>query len=195
MPAEQTRMSTPPHVSAAKCASACRSADERTSVLRACTWKPAWRRSLSVWARPSPMSPITTAAPPAASRSAVARPMPVAPPVTMATWPSNSRSLLTADLQGEMEQTGAARLDLHRCPVGDGLREAVGGIAGERLQAHGIETAVPGMHPRSPELLPEPEIRHGRRVPLDANAQAFFRTDELVPPFAEAGQVDDIAGR
>src|SRR5262249_24290374 len=43
------------------------------------------------------------------------------------------------------------------------------------------------------ELLPEPEIRHGPRVPLDANAQAFTWAGKLVPTVAEPGQVDDVA--
>jgi hypothetical protein len=44
----------------------------------------------AVSAAPSPFwSPIATRAPSAASASALARPMPDAPPVTIATFPSN----------------------------------------------------------------------------------------------------------
>src|SRR5690348_770738 len=46
---------------------------------------------------------------------------------------------------------------------------------------------------RCPKFLPEPEVRHGVQVPLNAKAEAVIWTNHLVPTFGEPSQVDDVA--
>ena len=53
---------------------------------------------------------------------------------------------------------------------------------------------VPRVADRAAELLPEPEVRHHARVPLDAKAEHVVA--DLVPgAVRETGQVDDLARR
>src|SRR5436309_11419138 len=82
---------------------------------------------------------------------------------------------------------------LQGCTVGHGLFESVGWIAGERLQADPIQTAIPRMYVRCAKFLPEPEVRHGVQIPFDANAEAIIWTNHLVPTFGEPSQINDVA--
>src|SRR5262249_44904128 len=134
----------------------------------------------------------TTAAPPAPSRRAHARPIPSEPPVTTATLPAKSA---IDDTRGEPEVTPRARCQLERRAVGDRLGESVRRVARERLEPDVVVASVPGVAGRAPELLPEPEVRHHRSVPLDAQTEALPAAHDLVPSIRKARQVEELALR
>src|SRR5262245_10541252 len=78
----------PPNCATAKSTSACTSSAFETSVSRNATASPS---SLATsFPRSAFTSAMTTRAPSAANSSTVARPIPLAPPVTMATFPARS---------------------------------------------------------------------------------------------------------
>lgn len=89
----------PPKASTAAAAIASMSAMTETSVGTKMALPPAFLRA-SVVAAPTSrsMSATTTEAPRATKASAQALPIPIAAPVTMATRPSNSRSLMVSSL-------------------------------------------------------------------------------------------------
>src|SRR5207244_7512163 len=155
--------------------------------------------------RPAPRSPPspsatessskpqrTTAAPPAPSRRAQARPIPSEPPVTTATLPTSSA---IDDRRGQPEVASPAWRQLERRPVRDCLGEPIRREAREGLEPDVVVAAVPGVAGRAPELLPEPEVGHHGRVPLDAKPEPAARADDLVSPLREAGQVEELARR
>ena len=93
MPAMLPMMSTRPWVATAEATRPSTSARSVTSVSRAEAVPPLASISLAtVWAPASSMSPSTTVAPAPASTWAVARPMPLAPPVSTATRPDRSKA-------------------------------------------------------------------------------------------------------
>ena len=81
------RMSTAPNASVAVATIAAQSASERTSSFEKRAAAPI--SAASAWPLSSTTSPITTFAPSAANRRAVAAPMPCEPPVTIAALPFN----------------------------------------------------------------------------------------------------------
>jgi hypothetical protein len=84
------KKSTPPNVSSADFASAATDSGSARSKATACAYPPAPRILFDVCRAGSmAMSPTTTRQPSAPSRTAVAAPIPVAPPATIATRPAN----------------------------------------------------------------------------------------------------------
>src|SRR5262245_31147860 len=109
--AEFTSTSTPPNSARAAPISRATSASLPTSPLTACAVPPALLIAATVSARGSGRRPkITTFAPSLAKSSAVARPMPVPPPATMATLPSSALPIVDAPAEG-----------LHGTPWASGL--------------------------------------------------------------------------
>src|SRR5438034_2465489 len=181
-------MSTPPQRSTASRTRPSTSADEVTSARRPSTSRPWPRSPVSASSTEASSCPQrTTAAPPSASRRAVARPIPSEPPVTTATFPSSSAT--GEHLRRERETALLVRAELERRAVRDRLGEAVSGVARERLEPDVPVPAVPRVAGRPAELLPEPEVRHHVRVPLDP--QPDLVASDLVPGARrEGGEVD-----
>src|SRR6476619_746692 len=139
-----TRQSIRPNVSTAACMSASTWSGSRTSVGAASAVPPLLSMSAAVSARGSARRPATTtAAPSRENSSAIARPMPLPPPVTTATCPSNvpSTSIGLAILyHARVEGDGSPGCDEKRVDLnlGDGgvrrshIREP-GGRLGRRV--------------------------------------------------------------
>src|SRR5215475_16173120 len=109
--AEFTRTSTPPYSLRAAPTSFATSASLPTSPLTAMAMPPALAMAVTVSASGSDRRPkTTTCAPSLAKSSAVARPMPVPPPATMATLPSSALPIVDAPAEG-----------LHGTPWASGL--------------------------------------------------------------------------
>jgi len=94
VPALLTRMSSRPKAASVSATTRSQSAALLTSACTGATRPPAARISAAVCSsRSRPRAAIATAAPSCASSTAVARPMPCVPPVTIATFPFRPRSM------------------------------------------------------------------------------------------------------
>jgi hypothetical protein len=96
MPALLTRISTPPNECPVALTASASSGSEVTSATTPSASPPSFSTSATV-APGSDRSATTTLAPAAASPTQIARPMPMAPPVTSATEPASSRPLSPGD--------------------------------------------------------------------------------------------------
>src|SRR5215467_12128679 len=122
--AEFTRTSTPPYSLRAVSTSFATSASLPTSPLTAMAVPPAFVMAVTVSASGSDRRPkTTTCAPSLAKSSAVARPMPVPPPATMATLPS-SAAMIDAPAEG-LHGTGRTPRLPRRAPGGAEVHEGL----------------------------------------------------------------------
>src|SRR5262245_60462122 len=128
--AELTSTSTPPNSLRAAPTRRATSASLPTSPLTVCAVPPALPIAAAASARGSGLRPkITTLAPSLAKSSAVARPMPVPPPATMATLPSSAAPIVHAPaeaLHGTPWASGLPRRAPRGAEVHEGLIVVVG---------------------------------------------------------------------